>query len=215
MANPTDVVTLQEVKAHLRMSQTDTTDDMALVGFISAVNDVIQTECDDVLPKHFDEYYDGGSPWIYLRHKPILSVEGVEEGWGWYNYELDFQQSNTVPAGSMFAYSIDSAEAGSVSRRSAGNVLIPFVPGVKNIHVWYTAGRHEIPGSLRLAALEIVAHWYQNGQLRSMANSAGYSSFDAMNTDWTRATGITSVNAGLPYRVLELLKRYRRVPIIG
>lgn len=215
MANPTDVVTLQDVKAHLRMSQTDTTDDMALMGFISAVDDVIETECDVVLPQHYDEYYDGGNYWVYLRHRPILSVEGVEEGWGWFNYELDYVQVNTVPAGSMYAYSIDAPEIGGITRRSAGNVLIPFVPGIKNIHVWYTAGRTDIPGSLRLAALEIIAHWYQNGQLRSMANSSGYSSYDAMNTDWTRATGMTSVNAGLPYRVLELLKRYRRVPIIG
>lgn len=215
MANPTDVVTLQDLKAHLRMPLTDTTDDMALMGFIAAVDDVVIAECDDVLPRHYDEYYDGGAYWIYLKHRPVISVENVEEGWGWINYELDYQQVNTVPAGSMFAYSIDSPSIGGITRRSAGNVQIPFVPGTKNIRVWYTAGRQSVPASIRLAALEIVAHWYQNSQLRSMANSQTYSSYDAINEDWTRATGITSINAGLPQRVIELLKRHRRVPVIG
>lgn len=215
MANQTDVVTLQDVKAHLRMTMTDTTDDMALMGFIAAADDVIQTECDDVLPRHYDEFYDGGGYWVYLKHRPVLSVQNVEEGWGWYNYELDYQQANTVPASSMFAYSVDSPNIGGITRRSAGNVMVPFVAGTKNIRVQYTAGRANIPPSVRLAALEIIAHWYQNSQLRAQANSQTYTSYDAMNEDWTRATGITSINAGLPFRVLELLKRHRRVPIIG
>ncbi len=217
MANTviTDVVTLQDVKAHLRINMADTTDDMALMGFIAAVDDVISTECDDVLPHHYEEYHDGGGYWVYLRHRPVLSIENVEEGWGWLNYELDYQQVNTVPAGDMYAYSLDAPEIGGITRRSAGNVQIPFVHGTKNIHVWYTAGRQTIPASIRLAALEMIAHWYQNGQLRSMAGSTSYSSYDEMNTDWTRATGVTSINSGLPFRVLELLKRYRRIPIIG
>lgn len=215
MGNPTSVVTLQDVKAHLRMPPADTTDDMALVGFIAAVNDVISTECDDILPAHYDEYYDGGGYWIYLRHRPVLSVENVEEGWGWLNYELDYQQVNTVPAGSVYAYSLDAPEIGGITRRSAGNVQIPFVQGTKNIRVQYTAGRRSIPPSIRLAALEMIAHWYQNSQLRAMANSQAYGNYDSLNEDWTRATGITSINAGLPFRVIELLKRHRRVPVIG
>lgn len=215
MTNPTDIVTLQDVKAHLRINMADVTNDMALMGFIAAVDDVISTECDDILPHHYDEYYDGGSYWIYLRHRPLLSVQNVEEGWGWFNYELDYQQVNTVPAGSMFAYSIDAPGISGITRRSAGNVMIPFVPGTKNIHIQYTAGRADIPPSVRLAALEIIAHWWQNSQLRSMASSQSYTSYDQLNEDWTRATGITSINSGLPFRVLELLKRHRRVPIIG
>jgi hypothetical protein len=212
---PTDVVTLQDVKAHLRMSQTDTTDDMALMGFIAAVDDVVVAECGEVIPVHYDEYYDGGGFWVYLRHRPVLSVEAVEEGWGWFNYMLDYQPVNTIPASSMYAYSLDSPTIGGITRRSAGNVQIPFVPGTKNIHVWYTAGRATVPPSIRLGALEMIAHWYQNSQLRSMAGSQQYSSYDALNEDWTRATGITSINSGLPFRVLELLKRHRRIPIIG
>lgn len=210
-----DVVSLLDAKNHLRIPPTDTSNDLALMGFIAAADDVIEAECGIVMPKHFDESYDGGGYVIYLRNKPVLSVENVEEGWGWINYELDYQQVNTVPAGDMFAYSIDSPDAGGISRRSAGNVSIPFVPGRKNIRVLYTAGRHSVPGSIRLASLELIAHWWQNSQLRAMAGSQVYQSYDSMNEDWTRASGVTSINSGLPYRVIELLKRHRRLPIIG
>ena len=212
---PNSVVTLQDVKAHLRYNPTDTTDDLALTGFIYAVNDVIEAECGVVVPTSYEELYDGGGHYIFLRHRPILTVENVEEGWGWINYELDYQQVNTQPAGNMFAYSVDSPESGGISRRSAGNVMIPFVQGTKNIKVNYTAGLPYVPWSVRLAALEIIAHWWQNSQMRAMANSSSYSSFDSMNEDFTRATGITSINTGLPYRVLELLKKTRKLPIIG
>jgi hypothetical protein len=212
---PTSIVTLQDVKNHLRYTPTDTTDDLALTGFIYAANDVIEAECGAVVPASYEELYDGGSTYIYLRHKPILTIENVEEGWGWWDYELDYQQVNTISAGSMFAYSIDSSESGAISRRSAGNVCIPFVPGQKNIKVNYTAGLLAVPPSVRLAALEIIAHWWQNSQMRAMANSSSYTSFDQMNEDFTRATGNASINTGLPYRVLELLKKHRHLPIIG
>jgi len=212
---PTSIVTLQDVKNHLRYTPTDTTDDLALTGFIYAANDVIEAECGAVIPTSYEEFYDGGSTYIYLRHKPILTIENVEEGWGWWDYELDYQQVNTIPAGSMFAFSIDSPESGAISRRSAGNVCIPFVPGQKNIKVNYTAGLDSVPWSVRLAALEIIAHWFQNSQMRAMANTNAYQSFDQMNEEFTRTTGTISINSGLPYRVLELLKKHRHLPIIG
>ena len=212
MAN---IVTLNDTKLHLRIPLNDITNDYALMGFIAAADDCLEAECGEILPKHHDQRYDGGKYMIYLRNRPVLSVENVEEGWGWWNYELDYQEVNTVPASSMFAYSIDAPEAGGISRRSAGNVSIPFLPGRKNIRVMYTSGRSTIPASVRLAELELIAHWWQNSQLRAMANNQVYTNYDQMNEDWTRATGVTSMNMGVPYRILELLKRYRHLPIIG
>lgn len=218
MANPTDIVTLADVKTHLRYPSTDVNDDIALQGFISAADDVIRQECGDVIPRHYDEYHDGGNYWIYLRHRPVISVENVEEGWGWWNYELDYQQVNTQPAGDMFAYSVDSPEIGGITRRSAGNVQIPFVPGTKNIRVWYTAGRLPIPPVIRLAALELIAHWWQGSQFRASANGNtqnGYDATEGERYDRGNEQGVVGINYGLPFRVLELLKPYRHVPIIG
>jgi hypothetical protein len=211
-----DVVYLADVKQHLRIPPANTQEDYGLQGFIYAAEDVIRQECGDILPRHYDELYDGGGYMLYLRHRPILSVENVEEGWGWYNWELDFQQVNTVPAGAMFAYSIDAPEAGRISRRSAGNVNIPFVPGVKNIRVWYTAGRDSIPGAIRLAALELIAHWWQASQLRAVQNNVGEQSYDATEGErYSRAPDFVGINYGVPFRIIELLKPYRRLPIIG
>lgn len=211
-----DIVTLTDVKQHLRIPPTQSAEDFGLQGFIYAAEDVIRSECGEIIPKHYDEYYDGGNYVIYLRHRPIASVDNVEEGWGWLNYELDYQQVNTVPAGNMFAYSIDSPDSGAISRRSAGNVVIPFVPGVKNIRVLYTAGRLSIPGAVRLASLELIAHWWQNSQLRSVAASAGFQAYDAGEGErYSRAPDFYGINYGVPYRVLELLKPFRRLPIIG
>ena len=213
-----DIVTLSDVKQHLQIPATNPSYDYQLQGFIYACEDVIQNECGAILPRHYDEFYDGGEPYIYLRHRPVLSVENVEEGWGWMNYELDYQESNTVPAGDMYAYSIDSIEAGIICRRSAGNVVIPFVPGTANIHVLYTAGRREIPGAIRLASLELVAHWFQSSQLRTTATNAGEQAYDAVEGEkYTRAAEDNAVglNYGVPYRILELIKPFRRLPVIG
>lgn len=213
-----DVVTLADVRTHLRYPATSTADDVALQGFIAAADDVIKAECGDVVPTTYDEYYNGGDYVIYLRHRPVLEVVNVEEGWGYYNWELDYQQVNTVPAGAMFAYSIDSHQVGAVSRRSAGNVQIPFVPGQKNIRIQYVAGRNPIPGAIRLAALELIAHWWQSSQLRTTASSAGFTAYDATEgQQFTRDndSGLVNINVGVPFRVLELLKPHRRPPIIG
>lgn len=212
-----DIVMLSDVKQHLRIPPSDTSEDYGLQGFIYAAEDVIRAECGEILPAHYDEYYDGGGLVIFLRHRPILSVQNVEEGWGWFNWELDYQEVNTVPAGDMFAYSIDSPEAGAISRRSAGNVSIPFVQGMKNIRVMYTAGRRNIPGSVRLASLELIAHWWQGSQLRGSGTSSK-TTYDAVEgSQFSRSAedNVVGINIGVPYRVLELLKPYRRMPIIG
>lgn len=215
MAN---TVSLADVRAHLRYPAANTNDDIALQGFISAADEVIRSECGDVVPTNYDEYYNGGDYTIYLRHRPVLEVNNVEEGWGYFNYELDFQQMNTVPAGNMFAYSLDAPIIGAISRRSAGNVQIQFVPGTKNVRVEYTAGRSPIPGSIRLAALELIAHWWQSSQLRTAAAGGNFASYDAVEGEhFTRATetGLVNINIGVPYRILELLKPHRHVPYIG
>src|ERR1700734_1811598 len=151
------IVSLTDIRAHLRYSATDTIDDVALMGFIEAADDVVRSECDDILPTFYDEYYDGGAYVIYLMHRPLLRVINVEEGWGWQNHELDYQQVNTIPASSIYAYSVDARLIAGISRRSAGNVNIPFVRGVRNIRVQYTAGRESVPAAVRLFTLELIA----------------------------------------------------------
>lgn len=218
MAN---IVTLQQVKTHLRYPNpsSPSDDDAAFQIFMNAADEVIEFECDDILPKLFDESYDGGNCTLFLRHRPVYEVLNVEEGWGWVNYELDFVEVNSVPQiSSMFAYSIDNPEVSQISRRSAGNILIPFRPGQGNIQVQYRAGEKDIPGAITLAVLELIAHWWQNSQLRSMTQASVNIGYDAVAGElYSRDTesGTQTLNIGVPYRILELIKSQRHMPIIA
>lgn len=211
----TNIVTLDEVRAHLRYTPADTIDDNALLLHIAAADEVMRKECGDNVPTQYVETYDGGELSVYLIHSPVLSVENVEEGWGWIDWELDYIQVNTPPGLiSMFAYSLDTPETGKVSRRTAGNINIPFFPGQSNIKIVYTAGRNPVPPVIRLAELELIAHWWQNSQQRASAASTA-NSFDAMNQDFPRTGVYTPINQGVPWRILEMIKPYRSMPIIG
>lgn len=208
------IVSLADVKAHLRYPTADVADDSALAGFISAASDVIDTETGICVPKQYEESYSGGDFKIWLAHIPVISVENVIEGWGFINQDLSMVQANSPNTGNLFAFSVDEPETGEISRRTGGNINIPFNPGVSNILITYTAGRTTIPGAIRLAALELIAHWWQSSQQRA-GGGTGVRAYDAVDTDFTRTTGVTGFNQGVPYRIIEILRPFRRFPIIG
>ena len=210
----TDLVALSDVKEYLRMPDTDTSDDDILGNLIGAADDAIRGMTGDTLPRMYDEFYDGGDPAIYVRHCPILSVQSVVESWGWVDFELVQQLSDQVPAGNIYAYSVDLPETGKISRRSAGNVNVPFVRGVANIHITYTAGRGEIPAIITLAAKELIRTWYQSALQRGGEVNTEYS-YDTADTSWTRSQGVTGMNYGIPRSVVLMVASHRRSPIIG
>lgn len=218
MAN---IVTLQQVKTHLRYPSPTVAsdDDVALQIFIEAVDEVIRYECDDIMPKLYSERHDGGQYKIFTYHVPILDVKNIQEGWGWITYDLDYQDANTDAAStSMFGYGIDNPEAGEISRRTVASVPIPFIPGEKNIFIQYTAGEAKVPGNITLAALELVAHWWQNSQLRAVALAGTNIAYDAVaGQAYTRDTesGTQNLNIGVPFRILEMIKGHRHRPIIA
>lgn len=216
MAN---IVSLAQAKAWLRYPPAVSADDAAIQLVINAADEVVEYECEDILPHRYDEYYSGGDCEIFLKHSPILSVENVEEGWGFISFELDYVEANSPPAAfSIFAFSVDGHEMSKITRRTAGNVVIPFRPGVDNIHVQYTTGRATIPGSIIIAELELIAHWWQNSQLRATAMAGTNISYDAtLGQTYTRDTesGTQNLNIGVPMRILEMLKRNRHTPFIA
>ena len=218
MAN---IVNLAQVKTWLRYPNPTqaSTDDTALQWVINAADAVIEYECDDIIPKLISERHHGGDYFIYTKRVPVIAVENVEEGWGWINYELDFVPVNSpAPVTSMFAYSLDNQENGKISRRSAGNVQIPFRPGTDNIFIQYRVGEEQISGNVFLAELELIAHWWQNSQLRAVAMGGTNISYDATAGQvYTRDTesGEQNLNIGVPYRILELLKSHRHRPFIA
>jgi len=181
-----------------------------------AAQKVIERELGHIVSKTIRaERHNGGHCEVWLRELPVLYVQNVEEGWGYYDWELDDQEVNSIPALSMWAYSLDQPEEGLVTRRSQGNVLVPFTPGRDNIRVDYVAGREEVPENAVLAFCELTAHWYRVSQLRTANQPGGAFQPNALNQDFTRSTGNTSINLGVPEEIIELLKPERRRPIIG
>jgi hypothetical protein len=217
------IVTLTDVKTHLRYPKPTQPhpDDAALVKFIAAADEVIEFECDDVIPKTFSERYDGGDTSIFLWNLPVLSVQTVEESWGYVGYQLDFVDPGTAGGTSMFAYSLDLPEVGQITRRSAANIVIPFQPGSQNIFVQYTTGRAATAGDIVLAELELIAHWWQNSQLRSGSTGAGapneaaYDATTGANYSRDTESGTQNINIGVPDRILELIKGKRHLPFIA
>jgi len=207
------IVSLEDVLAHLRYPASNTSDDAALMGYIYAATDVLRNECGEVIPTQYDEYYDGGNYAINTRNVPILSVINVQEGWGYTNYDLAFVEVNSQTATNIFAYSIDDPSVGLITRRSGGNVNIRFMYGMSNIRITYVAGRSAVPNALRLAALELIAYWWQGAQMRATQYQA--EGFNQMDVDFSRTLGGAEFNSGIPYRVLELIRPYRHLPFIG
>lgn len=215
----TSIASLTQVKNYLRMPNpaSPSADDMVLQMFMDAAQKAIEVEIGHIVKKTIRaERHDGGRCELWLRNLPVLYVSNVEEGWGYYNWELDDQEVNTITALSIWAFSLDDPIEGLISRRSAGNVKVPFVQGAKNIRVDYTVGRTEMPANAVLAFCELVAHWYRFTQQRtSNSTGVGFQPSALVSQDFTRATGVTSINMGVPLEILEMLKSDRKRPIIG
>jgi hypothetical protein len=215
------IVDLASMKAHLRYPNpaSPSSDDTAIQGFIDAAEECIRFECDDVIPTLYSERHDGGDFKIYTHHRPLLEVKNIEEGWGWITYELDYQDPNTAPSDTtMFGYSVNNYETGEIARRSVASVPLPFIPGERNIYIQYTAGYAQAPANIVLATKELVAHWWQNSQLRALTMAGSNIAYDTVTgAAYTRdtETGVQNINVGVPYRILELIKAHRKMPIIA
>lgn len=214
MAGVTEIASLATVKEYLQIPTGDTTyDDILTTVFIPAATAAIEREVGATVARPYVETYNGGSIAIFLRQLPVLYVQSVQEGWGYYNWEMDYQQVNSQPAVSLWAYSLDRPVDGMITRRGPGNVTTPFVPGISNIRVAYVAGRETIPANIVMAFLMLLSYWFRQSQLRTVNQATP--GFDALDDSVTRSSGIQSITVGLPIAVIELLKGNRRRPFIA
>ena len=73
------LVTLDDVHAALNYPAGVTVDDAELQGFIDAATIEIEKLAGKVESASFTEIYDGGDVSIYLRQRPVLSVQSITE----------------------------------------------------------------------------------------------------------------------------------------
>ncbi len=213
----TEIAPLATVKTFLRVPQSNTNDDATIQILMDGAQAAIEDEVGHIIAKPITaERHDGHGREIWLRELPVLFVSNVEEGWGYFNQELDDQQVNSIPALSIWAYSLDNPEEGLLTRRGPGNVLYPFIHGRNNIRVDYTVGREVMPKNAVLAFCSLVSIWYRETQMRMSTGTGGAGTvFNAQNADFTRTTGESSINLGVPLTIIEMLKSDRRRPIIS
>ena len=150
----TDVVTLQQAKDFLNI--TSTSSDSELSFFVSAASQMWANRGGPVGSQTFDEWYDGGEPFIVVRSTPLISVELVTVSLGAFTYTL--QEHATGTSGYAWSYTVDK-RTGTFIRRSAG-VAIPFENGYRNVHIQYTSGYGTVPDDVQLAVLLLIKHMW-------------------------------------------------------
>ena len=201
-----DIVTLAETKTHL--NKTNTTDDAELAGFISAASEKVDEIAGPVVQRSVTETYSGGYPrgevQLVLRKRPVVSVTSVT-------------QNAVVMDPSLYSLNVQLGVLTRVTSYTGGLFRTWFLPGTDNIVVVYTSGRVVDTASvaaafpkLRMACLELVAHWWRNTQLGRSTNRGTQLGGDDSSSYLTQGHGFA-----VPNRVNELIGNQGRVPGVG
>ncbi len=160
------IVSLAAVKRYLNIQGNDRTRDTELVDLIDSIAPLVEAEVGPLVPKLYDEWYDGGSNVIVLYHdpstgfgsNPYLKIVAASEYRGPIEYPLALVPSPAF--GSIYSIMVVPDRA-SITRRSAGGRTIAFMPGRESTHVIYKSGQDPIPKIIQRAALEYVRTLYR------------------------------------------------------
>ena len=108
----------------------------------------------------------------------------------------------------MDGYSVDY-EKGRLTRVFPGLVEKPWFPGSRNIEIVWEAGYNPIPADVKVATLEMIAHWWRNTQQQS-ANRLGAA---GANADYDPDVVAAGLWQGTPLRITSLLDAFLQVGI--
>lgn len=146
------VVSLDEVKAHLNIPTTNTTNDEEIRRFMDAASDLAENYVGCVLGRQtfVNELYSGNTDIIRLNNPRALSITSVYENGVLLEptaYVLDYtgQRLTRVTTGSL----------------SGPNYFGIWAPGAQNISVSYVAGFINPPPAAKQGVLEIIRHLWQ------------------------------------------------------
>jgi hypothetical protein len=199
------LVDLLSVKKHLNLNPADTRQDDELQNFILAAADQARDVCGPFLPETHTQYFDGGVSTLSPDWLPLASVLSCTEYYGLGAFVLNEQPLGTQM--NAFAFTADYT-TGTLTRRTFGGDAALFAAGSKNIKLVYTAGRSgQVPFTVRLGALELIRHLWQQTQQSGRPKFGGA----AMDGD----SAGTPMGFALPDRVIELWSPVRRPPGIA
>jgi hypothetical protein len=195
-----EIVALSDLVAYLRYGSTSSYDAEILQAHLDAAVDFVEQRCGPVAPRYFAERRSGWEGTVItLEHTPVVApilavIEHHSTGGAW---ALD----ESTPSNPQAGYQIDY-QTGELVRVFQGGWPFTFFPGLRNISIHYVAGYEIVPPALRLATLELAAHWWRAGYQSAVTlggMSGGAPAPEAV---------VPGAWAGVPYRVEAKLEPY-------
>jgi hypothetical protein len=168
---PQLLVDLETVKQYPGMSipGNDRHIDARLIGFIQAIQPLIEEQTGPIIPQTFVEEYPGGNNVLSLSHRPavgygttpILNLLACSEFLGAREYPLSLV--GNVALGSIYSYKVN-VRLGTITRRTSGGGTIAFPAGPDSVIVTYQAGQAVVPANVQLAVCETIRSLWQTTQ---------------------------------------------------
>lgn len=182
MALAERIITYNDARDHIGAEGVDASMQSALEGYIDSLTPVIEGFVGPVVSRVVTEVVDGGEEYLDLRGRAdtVTSIEHAGGTLASTDYWVD--DDGNVRAGSVFA----------ARTFPAGRIRIVYRTGYPST---------EIPENIRLAALELVAHWWRQGRVSGRSTR-----FPGADGDLAQPSGY-----GVPYRVHDLLRPHLRV----
>lgn len=185
----TDIITLPDYKSYKGL--TKDTEDVSLSIIVSAVNNLIKAYLNRPIGLADDENIveyvnlDYGTNVIFPNNWPISEVVSITE----IPYGYTYDSTVHFPLN----YNTEYTVAGDRIYKTNGY----WRQGPQAVRLEYRAGFQDIPGDLRLAALELVDYYHKNEYMQSRV--AGN----------TTITNVVTGNAELPPHVRVILDNYK------
>lgn len=198
------LVGIGEVRDYLGIQTTDKVRDAKLLRFIDAATPVIENITGPIVVKTYtNEQHDGGTWFIEVRHRPIVSVASVTEWRA--NIAYPLTQVATPDLGTIYSYQWEPT--GRIVRRTVGGGQTPFPVGSNAVAVTYNAGYITPPANVVQGVLELLRANFQATQ-QGRPKSGGGDVDGALDH---------VINQGffVPWRVQELLSPNKRHPSIA
>lgn len=156
-----------DVKPYLQIPTASNPADAELQGIIDMSCTWVQNYLGRAIaPTQFFRRFSGWSglngAYINLPYYPVLSVVSVVEYWGLSGPHTLTEQTPTNQGG-QDVYQMDYLR-GTVIRTFMGLVQRPWFPGSRNIEITWTAGYNPVPADIRIATLQLIAHWWHQTQ---------------------------------------------------
>jgi len=184
--NYLSIVSFDEVKDHLNIPSTSTTNDTELYRFIDAATEMAQNYTGTILGRvtFTNEIYDGNQQTLRLLHPRAITILSVVEN--------GLTLSSTDYALDYTGQRLDRVTSGSLNEPNFFGI---WAPGARNITVSYVAGYVNPHPQAKQGVLELIRHLWQTqrGAMNVISRNQNGDDFYPAST------------FSMPRRVMELL----------